>query len=333
MALNLISKLGVGPMSSEIIEAVFRYSQDKNVPLMLIATKSQIDWDRGYINGWSTRQYREYTDTLKAKYKDARVYICRDHCGPGPKNDDLEDVYKTLDSDIENNFDLIHVDFSGLKGSYENILEQSAKAIEYILEKSPETLIEVGADENVGDFLNDTDRIKAEIKYFKSVAPIHFFVCQTGSLTREIDQVGEFNSGFIKKVKGIADKEGVFLKEHNADYLFSEDISIRSGLIDAMNIAPQQGVVQTLLTLGKCKLYGIDPNDFLEESYKSGKWKKWMHSNSSDNKLLCSIIAGHYVFSSDAYKRIFEKISKHENFKESVIETMIRNFDIYIKNL
>lgn len=331
--MNQISKLGVGPMSSEIIEAVFRYSQDKDVPLMLIASKSQIDWDGGYVNGWDTRQYCEYVDTLSNKYKDAKVYICRDHCGPGLKNDDLEDVYKTLDSDIENNFGLIHIDFSNLKGNYKDILEQSLKAIEYILEKSPETLIEVGADENVGDFLNDTDRIKAEIKYFKSVAPIHFFVCQTGSLTREIDQAGDFNFDFIKRVREIADEEGIFLKEHNADYLSSEDISIRNGLIDAMNIAPQQGVVQTFLTLEKCKLYGIDPNDFLEESYKSGKWGKWMHSNSSDNKLLCSIIAGHYVFSSDAYKRIFEKISKHENFKESVIEIMIINFDLYIKNL
>lgn len=43
-------KLGIGALSSEIIEAVFRYSNNNLIPLMLIASKNQIDWDGGYVN-------------------------------------------------------------------------------------------------------------------------------------------------------------------------------------------------------------------------------------------------------------------------------------------
>ena len=36
-------KIGIGPMSSEVIEAVYKYSSINNKELMLIASKNQID--------------------------------------------------------------------------------------------------------------------------------------------------------------------------------------------------------------------------------------------------------------------------------------------------
>ena len=41
----------------------------------------------------------------------------------------MKDVYKTISSDIENNFDLIHIDFSKYKKNYSSILKESKKAI------------------------------------------------------------------------------------------------------------------------------------------------------------------------------------------------------------
>ena len=64
------------------------------------------------------------------KYKNAKVKICRDHCGPGFNGkQNINDVYKTIDSDIENDFDLIHVDFSKAKKNYKQILKLSKEAI------------------------------------------------------------------------------------------------------------------------------------------------------------------------------------------------------------
>ena len=150
-----ISKLGIGPMSQEIIEAVYRYSENNSEPLMLIASKNQIDWSGGYVNDWTTRQFAEYCNVLKKKYPKAKVYLCRDHCGPGFKNDDINDVYKTINDDLDNGFEVIHIDFCHYKGVYEERLAESKKAIEHILKKKPGTIIEIGTDENKGDFLTN----------------------------------------------------------------------------------------------------------------------------------------------------------------------------------
>lgn len=331
--MKVLSKLGIGPMSEEIIESVFRYSQRNNASLMLIASKNQIDWNGGYVNNWTTKQYTDYIKSLKNIYPGARVSICRDHCGPGFKNDDLDDVYKTIASDIGNGFDLIHIDFCRFKGGKGNVLQESKKAIEFAKKLKPEILIEVGTDDNAGEFLDNVSSIEEDIKYFLNIAPIHFFVCQTGSLIKEINQVGGFNSGFLNKLRTVADKYNIFLKEHNADYISSDDIKKRKGLIDAVNVAPQYGVIQTKLTLQKALTYGVDISEFIEETYKNGKWKKWLHINGPENKYLCATIAGHYSFSSEAYRNLYRKISDYENFRESIISEIMKNFDLYLNNL
>ena len=50
-------KIGIGPMSSEVIEAVYKYSSINNKELMLIASKNQIDHNGGYVNNWNTKEY------------------------------------------------------------------------------------------------------------------------------------------------------------------------------------------------------------------------------------------------------------------------------------
>ena len=42
-------KLGFGPMSREVISSLATYSTDKNEPLMVIASRNQIDAESGYV--------------------------------------------------------------------------------------------------------------------------------------------------------------------------------------------------------------------------------------------------------------------------------------------
>ena len=87
-------KIGIGPMSSEVIEAVYKYSSINNKELMLIASKNQIDYNKGYVNNWKTSNFSKFIKSMKKKYKNAKVKICRDHCGPGFNgNYSLKDVY------------------------------------------------------------------------------------------------------------------------------------------------------------------------------------------------------------------------------------------------
>ncbi len=327
-----LAKLGIGPMSSEIIEAVFRYSDIKGEPLMLIPSLSQINFKGGYVNSWTTANFVDFVAQMAKKYPQALVYLCRDHCGPGFNSDSLIVVQKNIEDDINNGFNLIHIDFSKLKGSYEDILTESKKAILNIKTKNPKVMIEVGTDENIGAFLNDLERIENEMKFFTSLSQIEFFVCQTGSLIKEINQRGSFNIEFLQKVKEKADKFNLALKEHNADYLEGSLISQRKGIISALNVAPQCGVLQTQLTIQKCLFYGIDFTDFLEEAYQSQKWMKWLDKNQPLNNFLCSVIAGHYVFAGKAYRRLFDKINQKENFQETLISYFMDYINYYVEN-
>lgn len=338
--MTAISKIGIGPMSEEVVEAVFRYAENYNVPLMLIPSKNQIDWDGGYVNNWTTRQFADYASNLKQKYPKAKVYLCRDHCGPGFKStakNAIKDVYQTIDNDLENNFDLIHIDFCHHPGYRNQVFEESKRAIDYILKQKPDILIEVGTDENSGTILSgasqDIRKVEEEMKFFTQIAPIHFFVCQTGSLVKEVNQVGKFNQNFMQLTRQLAQVYRVNLKEHNADYIDADTISQRRGLIDAVNVAPQYGVLQTKITIQKAAIYGIDYTDFLDESLRSGKWRKWLHHNDENNKFLCALIAGHYVFGSDAYKKLYEKISRHENLREEIINAVMKNIHLYHQSL
>ena len=58
-----------------------------------------------------------------------------------------------------------------------------------------------------------------------------------------------------------------------------------------------------------------------------------MYKNDSSNKYLCSVIAGHYNFNDDSYINIYNQINQHENFRETIINQMMRNFKLYLNNL
>ena len=65
---KIVARFGIGPMSSETIEAVFRYSHFHRKQIMLIASKNQIDYSGGYVNHWTTKEYCSALYELKNKY-------------------------------------------------------------------------------------------------------------------------------------------------------------------------------------------------------------------------------------------------------------------------
>jgi hypothetical protein len=332
---EFIRKIGIGPMSSEVIEAAYKYSASNNKELMLIASKNQIDYKSGYVNNWSTKDYCNFLKNLKKKY-DGKVKICRDHCGPGFNNNySLKDVYRTIDSDIENGFDLIHIDFSKSKSNYKKILENSKRAILYAKSLSSKLQIEVGTDENFGQRLSHMNikEFISEINFFLDFINPEYFVVPTGSLIMEDKQIGFYNENFIKSIYKRLSPKKINLKEHNADYLSGEEISIRKKYISGLNIAPQFGVNQTMFVLNECKKFGVNPDNFLEVSYSSKKWEKWLYKINRNDKLRCSIIAGHYNFNTKEYKILIENLQKYKkNINNDIINSHIEIIDHYVTN-
>jgi len=55
--------LGIGPMSLNCVDATINLANKRSVPLMLIASRRQIDsqiFGGGYVNKWDTINYASY---------------------------------------------------------------------------------------------------------------------------------------------------------------------------------------------------------------------------------------------------------------------------------
>ena len=119
--------LGVGPMSKNCIDASIEITDKYNFPIMLIASRRQIDASilgKGYVENWGTEKFSKYVIN---KSKKRNIILCRDHGGPYQNNNDIlnnlslkdaiKNSKKSFETDIKNDFKIIHIDPSiNLKG-------------------------------------------------------------------------------------------------------------------------------------------------------------------------------------------------------------------------
>ena len=323
-------KLGFGPMSKEIIDILAKHTKDNHYPLMIIASRNQVDYTTGYV--CTTSELAEQVE----KYKNPNLLLCRDHCGPYFSDldrelsieDAIERCMKTISADIAAGFDLIHVDVSRIKN---NQLHYAKQLIEYAVSLNPDIKLEFGSEDNTGiDITSSLARIDVQLGFLNPYKKnVVFFVTQTGSLTKD-GQAGNFDVERNKEIGNQIRAAGFMFKEHNADYFTEEDIQKRiEANIDSLNIAPQLGVLQTAL------LKEYAPADLWDEFsdlvYNQNYWQRWVAPGQTDKDIAVSV-SGHYLFHSQTYQDIIASID-YDKFKEelaSKVEFVInhyKNFD------
>ena len=323
-------RLGFGPMSPEAIKAICNYTHDTKRPLMIIASRNQIDADSGYV--MTTPELRKLLDTLPTDY----VWMCRDHCGPYFLDTEkglslkkaVEATKKTIAYDIEQGFDLIHIDTSRVDDTY-GIAEELFK---FAVDLNPNVRFEFGTEENVG-VAAGAIKYREDVAFAKNMPNLEFVVAQTGSLCHEDHQAGTFEMDTVRDLVRVANENGVKLKEHNADYLTPAQVNLRKMAgVHAMNIAPHLGVVQTKLLRELClaRVGVYEWTAFAEKVLASGRWAKWTDSDSADQKV---IVAGHYCFNTPEYRAILTKLEQHANWDEEVQKALYEIFDTYTDNL
>ena len=104
----------------------------------------------------------------------------------------------------------------------------------------------------------------------------------------------------LPKMIEICNHYGIFMKEHNTDYLSDGALQWHPRLgIHAANVAPEFGVAETRALLNVLESNGLErlADRFLQVAYNSNKWDKWMLKDTSATDRDRAIIAGHYVFS------------------------------------
>ncbi len=295
---NSATLLGIGPMSSNLMQASFELAKDYDFPLMFIASRNQVDKDElggGYVNAWNQERFNQDIKIIADEVGfDGLYYLCRDHGGPWQRDQErnahlpLEEAMKLAResylADIEAGFDLLMIDPTkdpfemGKVMPLDVVLERTVDLIEFceharVERNLPEIGYEVGTEETNGG-LTSTEKYqefieKLEVELTKRSLPMPtFIVGQTGTLTRKTEQVGTYNFKNAYDLAQMAKKYKVGLKEHNADYL--DDITLLEHMpaqVTASNVAPQYGTEETRAYLKLCELEQIlKKEELIEEA-------------------------------------------------------------------
>lgn len=371
MAKRRCTLLGVGPMSKNCVDVVIELANNYKIPLMLIASRRQIDSARfggGYVNSWTTETFAKY---VVDRDKRGMTILARDHGGPWQNTNEKEQkmslrqamasAKKSFEDDIKSGFEIIHIDPStDVHGSLtvDDILERVFELLDYCYEvakrEKRQIIFEVGTEEQSGS-TNTMEEFEYSLnevfKFCKKNKIPHpsFIVVQTGTKVMEMRNIGSFNSPFriinelpaeiqIPKVIELCNKHNIFMKEHNTDYLSDEALEWHPKFgIHSANVAPEYGLAETKAFVELLETNNMQKlaDKFLKISFDSKKWEKWMLPNSKATDRERALIAGHYVFSNPKIEGLKKKAqSRLKNINvDEYLKAEVRNSIMrYLRN-
>jgi tagatose-1,6-bisphosphate aldolase non-catalytic subunit AgaZ/GatZ len=324
--------LGVGPMSLNCVDAAIELANEYEVPMLLIASRRQIDSEAfggGYVNNWTTAEFARY---VIDRDKKGKVLLARDHGGPWQsiKEQDenlslrraMESAKLSYRADLEAGFQILHIDPSiDIHGqpNVDEVLDRVFDLYEFCWSQAQklrqEVIFEIGTEEQSGstNSQEELDYTLNAVQQFckKNHLPKPtFVVIQCGTRVMETRNVGSFDAPVrvadelpaeiqLPKMIEICNRYGIFMKEHNTDYLSDEALQWHPRLgIHAANVAPEFGVTESRALVTLLETHGLTKlaECFLQLAYDSNKWDKWMVDNTRATDRDRSIIAGHYVF-------------------------------------
>ena len=332
--------LGVGPMSSICVDAAIELANEHDVPLILIASRRQVDSEEfggGYVNNWTTSEFSDY---VLDRDKKGKILLARDHGGPWQNNKEKDSKLgfrRAMDSakasflaDIEAGFQILHIDPSvDIHGqpNIDEVLQRIFELYEYCWRQAQalhrEVIFEIGTEEQSGS-TNSQEELEYTLNAVHNFCkkyhfpPPSFVVIQAGTKVMETKNIGSFDSPVrvadeipseiqLPKMIEICDKFGIFMKGHNTDYLSDEALQWHPRLgIHAANVAPEFGVAETCSLVDTLESNGMEDlaQRFLKLAYDSMKWDKWMLPETRATDRDRAIIAGHYVFATPACQEI-----------------------------
>lgn len=353
--------LAVGPMSKNCVDATIEIANEKKVPIMIIASRRQIDSKElggGYVNNWNTRKFSSY---VKKRDKNKLITLCRDHGGPWQNSIEIEKKFNSIEAmnsakksymeDIDSGFKIIHIDtclsLNGTEKSKKKTLNRLFELYKfcsnYAKKKKKNIFFEIGTEEQSGTTNTQKEleeTLHKTINFCKrnKLKKPTFVVIQSGTRVMEMKNIGTFEAPFrveneipaeiqIPKMIEICKKYNVLMKAHNTDYLSNEALNCYPRLgINAANIAPELGVIESkkiLEIMTSLKLRSLK-NSFIKLSLNSNKWKKWIIKDTKTNDYEKAIISGHYVFSNKKFCEIKENLA-------TVLKRRGQNLDSILK--
>lgn len=290
-------KYFIGPMSKNIVDAILEFCKKTENKIALIPSRRQVEWNGGYVNNWTTKEFSIHALPLTLQ---------RDHAGPGQGATD-DDGYESLKHDCEY-LDLIHIDPWKKYPEFGDGLEETIKMIKYCYSLNPKIKFEVGTEEAIRRF--ESHELEELMDSLHRLLPLNIYnqikylVIQSGTSLKGTIQTGTYDSERLKQMVNICKQFNILSKEHNGDYIPVSTIQEKFALgLDAINIAPEFGLIETQTYLDEIGSDEKTFDRFWQICYDSKKWEKWVNPGFDPyyNKKELVKICGHYVLSNPKF--------------------------------
>lgn len=287
-------KLYIGCVSRNTIDATIEYSNEHNVPLGLIPSRRQIDYDGGYV-GFTSKDLYKYVHE-----RTNNIILQRDHGGPlqGKKIDD--GIVSFID-DCKY-YDILHIDPWKQYSNIEQGLQKTKELIDLCVSNNYKGFFEISTEQSIREFsLSELEYLIQHLKQY----PLKYIVIQSGTSLKENINTGIYDDKKLQDFCKIISQYNFLSKEHNGDYIDPMLIKKKfANGLNAINIAPEFGLIETNCYLTHIKNDKNLLNIFYEICYQSGFWKKWVDDNFDiKNKEKLIQICGHYVLETDLFKK------------------------------
>jgi hypothetical protein len=310
-------KFFIGPVTKNTIDTVIQYSLDYNTEFVFIPSRRQIEYNGGYVNNFTTKEFTEY---VKSK---SNILIERDHGGPGQGKLD-DDGFESITEDSKY-LDIIHIDPWKKYPEFENALDWTIKLISHCYSLNNNLIYEIGTEEGIRPI--EADELDSFVKQVKAkLLPelferIKYLVIQCGTKLLEQSNIGTYDSEKLKRMLVVCNKYNLIAKEHNGDWISNNTVKEKEEQgLTCINIAPEFGEIESSVIIEKFKENPEDFDAFFKICYESNTWKKWVSPNFNpfDKQKLIKI-CGHYNFSHHTF---IELKKKYENIDNDICKAI-----------
>lgn len=329
-------KLFVGPMSKNVIDAAIEFDQENPGSDLLgfIPSRRQIETFQqggGYVCGWSTEDFVQYV-----RSKGSNLIIKRDHGGPSQGAIE-DDGIISLMSDVEAGIKHMHIDPWKKFRDLDDAATATAHLLDLCYDCNHQCLFEIGTEEGIRRYeapeLNEFILSVKRLVRPEVFANVIYAVVQSGTSVVGLSNVGMFDQERSRSMSAVCHAHGLLAKEHNSDYLDIQELHLREQCgVDAFNIAPELGVIETQTLISMLDQAGLynELNAFLTRCVMSGKWERWVHWDEGFQEecvKYLSQLCGHYNFETEGYRvaraKLIEKGFDYDRHVRSVVKKRI----------
>ena len=323
-------KFFYGPMSKNIVDTLIDISLKTDIEVVFIPSRRQIEYNGGYVNNWTTKEFCEYV-----KKANKNILIQRDHAGPGQGYFD-DDGYDSLCEDVKY-MDIIHIDPWKKYPDYNEGLKWTIEMIKFCYERNPNLYFEVGTEEAIRPFsVEDLESIIISLKDQLSLElfnKIKYLVIQCGTGLCEGNNIGSLDKNKLTNMIELSKKYNLIAKEHNGDWVSRADVEEKRKLgLRNINIAPELAEIETTVILKYVKDNTEDYENIYKLSYNSDKWKKWVSASfiPEENKEALILFSCHYIYASSEFQKIIKKYDNIDlEIKDAIYNKLLKLYNIY----